>query len=282
MRSDGLLRLEEDLRKIPGITHARVVGEEKPREIHIVASPQRSPKQLVRDVQSLAAARFGMPIDHRIVSIVRLDEAEAVPPPPPPPVDLQGSTAPAGVSQATASEPATTTPVAEAQRASRVDTPTGSRTLEAEAAPAGGPVATPGDRDGGAHKAHHNGLRPVLDRVILATKGNAGWVRVALKWPNGRETQGDGSAGASRETRARGACIALIKALQPVLQERGAALEIDHIGIQPIDSGSSVVVKATFYEGGNVTPVLGSAIVQDDVASAAVRALLQATNRKLR
>src|SRR5207248_11226560 len=71
-RLDGL---EVELHKIPGVTGVRVIGDQAPSEIHIVATPGRPAKQVVRDVQSLAAAGFGMSIDHRIVSVVQLDEA---------------------------------------------------------------------------------------------------------------------------------------------------------------------------------------------------------------
>src|SRR3712207_4731293 len=76
---ERLERLERDLRKVQGVESARVVGDEDPAEIHIVSSLTRTPKQVVRDVQSLAAARFDMPIDHRIVSVVQLDDEVASP-----------------------------------------------------------------------------------------------------------------------------------------------------------------------------------------------------------
>ena len=68
-------RLEADLRKVPGVRSARIIGDNgSPSEIHIVSTSSRAPKQVVRDVQSLATAGFGIQIDHRIVSIVQLDE----------------------------------------------------------------------------------------------------------------------------------------------------------------------------------------------------------------
>jgi hypothetical protein len=227
---EQLDKLESELRKIAGVRNARIVGTEAPEEIHVVASAARSPKQVVRDVQSLAAAGYGLPIDHRIVSVVQLEDAE--PPPPPSTIQLD--------------------PPAERPQ----------------------PV-------GAAPGAHHEERRPILERVVLGTRGNAGWVEVGLKWPDGTETDGSGTAGPSRETRARGAAKALVEALAPVLHERGVDLELDQVLIHRMDSADSVFVRATFSEGGNVIPVVGSAIVHDDVASAAVRALLHAVNRKL-
>jgi len=70
-----LTEFESDLAKVPGVRRVRVVGEDEPAEIHIVASSDRSPKQVVRDVLSLAKAGHGLAIDHRIVSVVQLEDA---------------------------------------------------------------------------------------------------------------------------------------------------------------------------------------------------------------
>ena len=73
----AFVELEDGLKKIPGVSGVKVVGRDQPTEIHVVASGDRSPKQLVRDVQSLAAAGFGLSIDHRIVSVVQMAQSEA-------------------------------------------------------------------------------------------------------------------------------------------------------------------------------------------------------------
>ena len=132
MREPRLTQLEDELQKVSGITGARVVGDDAPTEIHIVAGPGRTPKQLVRDVQSLAAASFDMQIDHRIVSIVQLDEEMKE--------DLEAE-----------------------MTTEQLSTP---------------PSPTP------------NGHRPAVERIVLASKGAQGWVKVALKWPNGEVTEG--------------------------------------------------------------------------------------------
>ena len=77
MRHPRLTKLEDELEKIHGVTGVRVVGDEAPSEIHIVATNERPPKQIVRDVQSLTTTNLGETIDHRIVSVVQLDEAPA-------------------------------------------------------------------------------------------------------------------------------------------------------------------------------------------------------------
>lgn len=225
---EKLTRLERDLQRVPGITSARIVGEDAATEIHIVATRERSPKQLVRDVQSLAQAGFGLSIDHRIVSIVQLEGGAAGP---------------------------------ESEEAE-------DRTIDLE-------------RDEAPPRMESRSHRPLLDRVVFATKGTSGWVKVALRWPDGEVTEGAGAAGGSREARSRGAALATLNALEPVLSRMGASLEIDHALVHRIGQSDAVLVRALFYDGTSSIPVVGSAVVEDDVATAAVRALLHAVNRKI-
>jgi hypothetical protein len=81
-----LPELEDSLRQIPGITAASVVTgpDAVPTEVHVLAAPGKPAKQVVRDVQSMALARFDIDIDHRIVSVVQIadeDVVEGVAPP---------------------------------------------------------------------------------------------------------------------------------------------------------------------------------------------------------
>lgn len=69
--------LEAAITRIPGVRAARVVAD-GPRvaEVHVVADTERSPKQLVRDVQSVAKATLDLDIDYRTVSVVQLEEPD--------------------------------------------------------------------------------------------------------------------------------------------------------------------------------------------------------------
>jgi len=73
-----LPELEDSLRRIPGVTAVSVVtGPDRvPTEVHVLASPGKPAKQIVRDVQSLALAGHDLDIDHRIVSVVQLGSDE--------------------------------------------------------------------------------------------------------------------------------------------------------------------------------------------------------------
>ncbi|MDQ1710539.1 MAG: hypothetical protein QOG49_1924 [Frankiaceae bacterium] len=71
-----LPELEASLRQLTGVRAVRVVTgpDRHPIEIHVLAARDKSPKQVARDVQSLAMAEFDLEIDHRIISVVQLDD----------------------------------------------------------------------------------------------------------------------------------------------------------------------------------------------------------------
>jgi len=66
--------VEAELRRLPDVVAARVVADDigRPIEVHVLAHTGKHPKQIVRDVQSVALASFGVEIDRRIVSVVQL------------------------------------------------------------------------------------------------------------------------------------------------------------------------------------------------------------------
>ena len=68
--------VEQSLTAIPGVRAARLVPgyDREVDELHVVASVDRAPKQVVRDVQSALVARFGVTTDHRVVSVVQFDD----------------------------------------------------------------------------------------------------------------------------------------------------------------------------------------------------------------
>ena len=73
-----LPELEDSLRQIQGVKAASVVTgpDAVPTEVHVLAAPGKPAKQIVRDVQSMALARYDIDIDHRIVSVVQIGDEE--------------------------------------------------------------------------------------------------------------------------------------------------------------------------------------------------------------
>lgn len=71
--------LEDALCRLATVDAVRVIGDDGAiAEVHVLASPGKAPKQVVRDVQSLAMASFGISIDRRIVSVVQIDSEDGV------------------------------------------------------------------------------------------------------------------------------------------------------------------------------------------------------------
>jgi hypothetical protein len=69
--------LEETLCRIPGVEAVRLVmNGPVPAEVHVLALPGKAAKQVVRDVQSVALAAFGVQIDRRIVSVVQIEQGD--------------------------------------------------------------------------------------------------------------------------------------------------------------------------------------------------------------
>jgi hypothetical protein len=74
-------KIEELLSQVRGVIAVRVVLEEGGQidELHIVGSPGRSAKQMVRDIESLLFVRGGVRIDHRKISLVQIAESAIKP-----------------------------------------------------------------------------------------------------------------------------------------------------------------------------------------------------------
>jgi hypothetical protein len=71
--------LEEGLTRLESIDAARVVNQgDRITEVHVIAAAEKPAKQVVRDVQSLAMARFGLSIDRRVISVVQISPQDLV------------------------------------------------------------------------------------------------------------------------------------------------------------------------------------------------------------
>jgi hypothetical protein len=70
--------VEAQLTSIPGVIAARLVPgfDRQIDELHIVTRPDRGPKATVRDAQTVLLARCSLPIDHRVISVVQVDERQ--------------------------------------------------------------------------------------------------------------------------------------------------------------------------------------------------------------
>lgn len=69
---------EQAIKQVKSVLAARIkanaTGEIE--EVHILAGPGRNPKQVVRDVESVLAAQFGLQVDHKKISVAQMEEEE--------------------------------------------------------------------------------------------------------------------------------------------------------------------------------------------------------------
>lgn len=67
---------ETVIKQIRGVISARVVLDRDGNfeEIHILSNTERSPKQIVRDVETVIMVAFGISLDHKIISVVQMGE----------------------------------------------------------------------------------------------------------------------------------------------------------------------------------------------------------------
>lgn len=64
----------EYIMKLPGVINSNVVfNDGEIVEIHVLSDTSRSPKQIVRDIQSLFMAQFNREIDHKVVSVAQIE-----------------------------------------------------------------------------------------------------------------------------------------------------------------------------------------------------------------
>lgn len=69
-------KLKEVISSVKGVVSCNVVvnGEEI-EEVHVLAASERSPKQVVRDVESAAMAQLNLILDHRKISVAQTKES---------------------------------------------------------------------------------------------------------------------------------------------------------------------------------------------------------------
>lgn len=71
---------ESIINQIKSVISGKVVLDREGliEEIHVLSSPDRSPKQVVRDVESALMAKFGVLVDHKKISVAQMREQEEI------------------------------------------------------------------------------------------------------------------------------------------------------------------------------------------------------------
>ncbi len=69
---------EDIIRQIKDVISARIVADESGEitDVHVLAGANRGPKQVVRDIESVFVAQFGIRLDHKKISVAQLKDDE--------------------------------------------------------------------------------------------------------------------------------------------------------------------------------------------------------------
>lgn len=245
-RDPWLEEAEESLRSLRDVQGASILAEDRNiREVHILATPGRSAKQIVRDVETCLRTRFSIGIDHRVVSVAfskAKREAPAAEPAAP------------GAPVAPTSKPAPA-PVAEAHAAPRAS----SRPSAARAESRGG----------------EGRLRFVSVNVYVA--GPRVQAQVELRW-KGFSRMGSASGWASRDNSHRLIASATLAAVQEFLEESWA-MSLQSIEFVRVGREDVVVAGLSLITHRHEKLLAGCCPVEQDAQQAVVLATLSAVNR---
>ncbi|HUF33821.1 MAG TPA: hypothetical protein VMN58_11510 [Acidimicrobiales bacterium] len=266
MNDLDLRSVERELCRIPDVRAARIVvgPDTEPVEVHILAVPGKHAKQVVRDIQSVAMASVGLEIDHRIVSVVQLEDPVVEPPASPgaPAAPASAAQAPEAVAVSAAPGPAPVPPAADPEGAA-------SSNGRAEAAPTSPPAGT------------NTGERPVVESVHLLRRGPRCSAEVALRAGEVEATgtvEGSAAASATLRLVAEATLDALRQLDGTAAQVTVETATVTSFGDRPVAMAVLVLMVPPYEE-----LLTGSAPVRSMGEHEAVaRAVLDATNRRLR
>ncbi len=280
--NEELAEVERELCRIPEVRAARIVADSSgnPVEVHVLAVPGKHAKQIVRDVQSVAMATVGMDIDHRIVSVVQLEDAVV------PGVAASASSA------APPQRSASTVPAASA----------GERAEDGDVIVLDPPLASPdGDEpwQEDAHTRHDNGARPdpehraapdvvalpvstriAVDRVLTLRRGLTCTAEVVLSLGDVVVT-GDASGSAAASATLRLVAEATLDALRQ-LHPAAERVAVESASLARVGDRSIALTSIVLVIPPNEELVTGSAPVRGAGEHEAIaRSVLDAVNRRL-
>lgn len=67
-------RIEELISRVPGVKAVKVVASgNELHEVHVITTSDKSPKQLVRDIETVVLASTGLRLDRKIISIAQVE-----------------------------------------------------------------------------------------------------------------------------------------------------------------------------------------------------------------
>ena len=250
-QGNWLPEAEDVLRGLRDVQGASILAEDRNiREIHILATPGRSAKQIVRDVETCLRTRFSIGIDHRVVSVAFSKAAR-------PAADAAVKPAEAPEKPAEARK----VPAAEPERAA--------------AGPDAGTAERPAPRGRAPERSSDGRVRFVSVNVYVA--GPRVQAQVELRW-KGVSRMGSASGWASRDSSHRLIAAATLAALQEFLEESWA-MSLQNIEFVRIGREEVVIVGLALITHRHEKLLAGCCPVEQDAHQAVVLATLAAVNR---
>ena len=208
-------------------------------EIHVVSSSNRSPKQIVRDIQAVLRTDLGLAIDHRIVSVALAKPSGA------PAVGVSTLVAPAPT-------PAPAPPVHKAPA------------TEAVPAPSEPPASLRDDRI-------------LFENVNLIVHGQRSQAQVELRW-KGMPRVGNASGWSMRDDAHRLVALATTLAVQEFLADP-VALHVRDVTFVDLTGRRVAIVILSLLAHRHEKVLTGCCTVDSDTPQAVVLATLSALNR---
>jgi hypothetical protein len=124
-----------------------------------------------------------------------------------------------------------------------------------------------------------NGRRPVISRMQLVSSGLDVTATVQLTYRE-HSVRGESTGTATQSGVHRAVATAALHAIEELIGNK-ARFEVDHVEVTPTGRDRTVLVSVTMVSGTGTDRLTGSAVVREDVRQAAIRAALDAVNRRL-
>jgi hypothetical protein len=265
--------LEQEICRIPEVSAARIVANAEgiPVEVHILAAPTKLAKQVVRDVQSVALAAFGVELDRRTISVVQ----------------LEGSTlrlAPTPETEGADVDALGTEELAEPIRAEPVTAePVKGEPVTAEpvaAQPVTAPRRAPAAADPWASPAGEGG-RTRLVSVQTERTGRRARAEVTLSADRSGQATGSAEGLYTESAALRLVCLATLSALRQ-LDPQADRTDLESAAVVTLGMRQVALVGIVLVEGPVEELCTGSALVRvTGPFDALARATLDAVNRRL-
>jgi IMP dehydrogenase/GMP reductase len=124
-----------------------------------------------------------------------------------------------------------------------------------------------------------NGRRPVISRMQLVSSGLDVTATVVLAYRD-QTAHGESTGTATQSGVHRAVATAALHAIEELIGNK-ARFEVDTVEVNAAGRDRTVLVSVTMVSGTGTDRLTGSAIVREDVRQAAIRAALDAVNRRL-